>query len=1144
MVRWIWLLLSALSVSQGCAATFGSITTVVGSVSDIVLDESRRRLYLLNAGLSRLEVYSLPPNPIRLINTVNVDPLPLSAAMSRDNQFLYIAAYNTSSLNIVNLETLTVVGRPSLPARPEGVAVGADERVLITTIGTGANNTQNTLLIYDRNIGSLANVVVTPPAPQSPLLPPPSGRAFLTNRSRLEATPDGNLIVGVNIPNNNQRVVFVYEVASGTVLRSRAVNNISSVLSISPDGKKFMSGLTLFDLETLEILAQQNLANAPYPIQPGTNFNVQQNQGGSVFIPDGSALLSAFNIAPVQNPPSRPNVSQLMWNDPDNLLIQTAFQMPENLAGKMVMTSDGNTIYAVSESGFTTIPIGNVRNSPILEMPNPVILLANDQCGVTTGQRRQQVEIVNSGRGRITATAQVLQLTPAGPGGLGGGGGPGGGAPGGGIVIILPPVLPGLGPAPVGPQLPGGAQGAQNNAIFQTAPQVRTQQTADVPVIEFNYNTLNNRTMGTVSPVHDFLIQSNEAINIPPRLRVFQNNRDAEARADVRAVPVAISANEALEDIVYDPVRHRVYIANSGLNRIEVFDARAREFLSPIKVGQLPRSMALMPDNNTLYVANTGGESISIVDLNERQVVGRVRFPPLPFNAASPLVSPSVIAPTQRGPLMMMNNGTIWRVVGNEAIPRSVSPIIGSNTVAQPRNMVSTPNGEYTLLLAGNGFVYLYDAVFDEFVNGRQIFSNPIQGYYGPVAAGPGGRYFLVNGLLLNPALTPIGTAGTLTAVAGPIGGGGPGGGGPGGGGPGGGGPFAQVPANLANVPRPISAVVSMGANTYLRFTQPVRLQANNPVVSEAPVIEIANAINGSTIRTVPAVEGPLSTQTAQQRVNISGRTIAVDPSGTSAYALTTSGLSIIPLEAIPAQERPQIQQNGVVNVANLRNSVAPGSLVSIFGRNLGQAASSEAPLPSALGGVCATLNNRPLPLIATSSGQINAQIPPDLAAGRYTLVIRDIDRKTNSIQPSVVTVSRHAPAVMVDADTKQAAIYHSDGRPVDKQNPATRDQRLTLFAVGLGATKGGRVVTGQPSPSEPPAITDPVSVFFGDPRYREAAIVVEWSGLVPGMVGLYQINLYVPGDRIRGDNLDVTLRIGGVDSPTKGEMDPKVFIR
>jgi uncharacterized protein (TIGR03437 family) len=69
------------------------------------------------------------------------------------------------------------------------------------------------------------------------------------------------------------------------------------------------------------------------------------------------------------------------------------------------------------------------------------------------------------------------------------------------------------------------------------------------------------------------------------------------------------------------------------------------------------------------------------------------------------------------------------------------------------------------------------------------------------------------------------------------------------------------------------------------------------------------------------------------------------------------------------------------------------------------------------------------------------------------------------------------------------------------------------------------------------------VSVFFGDPRYKEAAIAVEWSGLAPGLVGIYEIDLYVPGDHLRGDALDVTIRIGGVDSPTKGDLDPKIAV-
>jgi len=54
---------------------------------------------------------------------------------------------------------------------------------------------------------------------------------------------------------------------------------------------------------------------------------------------------------------------------------------------------------------------------------------------------------------------------------------------------------------------------------------------------------------------------------------------------------------------------------------------------------------------------------------------------------------------------------------------------------------------------------------------------------------------------------------------------------------------------------------------------------------------------------------------------------------------------------------------------------------------------------------------------------------------------------------------------------------------------------------------------------------------------------VVEWSGLAAGLIGVYEVHLYVPGDRMRGENLDVTIRVGGVDSPTGGEFDPKIAV-
>jgi len=1092
------------------AATFGTVVAITGGASDLVLDDVRQRLYLVNSTRNQIEVYSIPQR--RFLDPIAVEQLPLSAALSRDGRTLYVVCNGAASLVMVSTELLQVVSRISLPAKPEGVAVGYDERLLISTVGTGANNAFNVLLVYDPAASgtnqAITAVSVSPPPPANPLLPPQNlGRPALIPRSFLSASLDGRFIMGINLPNANSRVAFVYEVASGVVLRSRILANVSPVISVSPDGSKFMAGLTLLESTSLTVLAQQNAANANYPFPTGANFNLQQNQGGSIFTPDGSRLYTAFNISPVQTPAARPNVSQLLLNDPDNLLIDTAYQLPENATGQMVISADGNNIYALSESGFLIVPIGTATQNPIGLLDSNVQLLVNDQCGVYASQRTGTAFLRNAGRGRMTANATVqAEATTVVPG-IGGVGGPGGGIVGGGGILV---------------PVPGTGNVATN--VTANAPQARSTVLADGVNLTFTFNQAAARSLGTALPTHLFLVQSNEAINIPPAVRVYQNNRNSESTGNIFQIPINLTPAEGLTDMVQDITRQRLYIANSGLNRVEVFDMREQRLLAPIKVGQLPRSLALSPDALTLYVANSGGESISIIDLDALAVIGNVRFPALPFNANVALITPRLITSTQRGPLVMMSNGTLWRIVGGDAVPRQFNTAVlppnaqGVQILTAPWTMASSPNGEMSIVLAGNGFSYLYDALLDDFVQSRQVVTAPITGYYGPIAAGPRGQYFLVNGLVLNQALTPTANAGTIPGTP----------------------PRPGLPAN--DVVRPVAAVAAIGATQFARFAQPVIANAN-AVITENGTIEIVDVNTGAVLRTATPLERPLSTPTGNQRANIDGRTMAVDPSGSSAYVLTTSGLSIVSLAPPTQATRPSINPGGAVNIASYTPEFAQGGLFSIFGRNMGNSASfTSTPLPTVLGDSCVTLNNQPLPLLLMSDGQINAQVPPTLAPGTYPLVIRNLSRLTSSVG-SNLRVARYAPAVFVDPITQLPAILHPDGTPVRKEHPAQRDRRLTLYATGLGPTTGGRVTAGMPSPADPLAVTAEVKVFFGDPTIRGTEMIVEWSGLVPGYVGLYQINLMVPGARWKGEDLPVTVRIGGVSSPIKGPVVPYVTV-
>jgi hypothetical protein len=444
------------------SATFGTVAGPSGGASytDIVLDEPRAQLYLVNSANNRIDVYNTRSRAFGTPVTLSAAQ-PVAAALgwpvNGTSRYLYVTGYNSSLLYQIDLtrNPPAVTTSVHLPYHPEGVAVGADGRVLVTTTGPGGNNSVNTLFLFDPNAPATANnllpISLPVPPPTSPVTPTTPGREFLAYRSAMLATPDGRYIIGANGINGTTRLVFVYETASGTVLRSRQIANLSNVLSIAPDNSRFMAGSTMFDISTLQVLAQQNAANSPFAFPTGnaSNFNLQQNQGGSVFAPDGSYLYSAFNINPLLNPPAKANTTQLLINDPTNMLIQMGIQMPENLAGKMVITKAGDTVYGISYTGFNTLPMSTINNFPLVTVDTSLHFVANDQCGVTSRIARSAANVTNAGKGRITVQVQSYTVPAQGTQGLGGFGGPGGGGiigggGGGGIIIILP-VGPGIG---------------------------------------------------------------------------------------------------------------------------------------------------------------------------------------------------------------------------------------------------------------------------------------------------------------------------------------------------------------------------------------------------------------------------------------------------------------------------------------------------------------------------------------------------------------------------------------------------------------------------------------------------------------------------------------------------------------------------
>ncbi|HZL57049.1 MAG TPA: hypothetical protein VFC21_08215, partial [Bryobacteraceae bacterium] len=767
--------------------------------SDLVLDESRGLIYLVNTAANRIDMLSTATNTVT--GSINVGAGPLSAAMSMDNNFLYVTNGIGLSLSAIDLRIPAVVQTVTLPATPQGVAVGSDGRAVVSTLGTSTTTTTpvNTLLIFDQTqAAGSPNQLIAVPTPPTPTTPSPLPSQTLakpdtTFTGKLVRTPNGQYIVGLNNPATpaNTTYLFVYEVSSGTILRSRNVNGQSTVLSMSPDGSRFMAGYTLYDLATLSILAQMNNSNAPF--SSSATFSTRQNVGGSVFSADGKTVYGAFNVAAFTTPAPPPNSSTLLITDSNSLGIQLGIKLHESIVAKMVITADGTNIWSLSQSGLIYLPISTLYSYPILLPSSTQVFLSANPCN--PGLVQGAVQMNNAGAGKLTFAITTLAPT------------------------LTTSVSSGVAPSTI---------------TFTMEPGRVTNYTR-LPGTNLVTSTTGGVTLSGQSL--DILMASPEAINIPPTIRVYMNYRQSDQRGVVFPIPVTpnnspnatqintttstIAGDQGLEDIVLDQSRNRIYISNAGYNRIEIFDTVNQVFLTPIPVNQLPHQMALSTDNATLYVASNGGELIDMVSLSIGKDVGHIGFPPLPRQAGgqtAALIYPMAMALGAEGLEFVMSNGGQWKAIAGNAVPRPADKVTatasGSNTLVTPVTMLATPDASYIVTLTGAGTAYLYQASTDSYIGANSLFPAPIQSFFGPLSAGPPQSYFALGGLFTNASLTQLGGVSNPSASTG-----------------------AQ---------RNVVATASFDATSFVRLTIPVRTNiATVPTTDARPTLDRVNIATG-----------------------------------------------------------------------------------------------------------------------------------------------------------------------------------------------------------------------------------------------------------------------------------------------------------
>ncbi|MCS6953656.1 MAG: endo-1,4-beta-xylanase [Bryobacteraceae bacterium] len=231
----------------------------------------------------------------------------------------------------------------------------------------------------------------------------------------------------------------------------------------------------------------------------------------------------------------------------------------------------------------------------------------------------------------------------------------------------------------------------------------------------------------------------------------------------------------------------------------------------------------------------------------------------------------------------------------------------------------------------------------------------------------------------------------------------------------------------------------------------------------------------------------------------------------------------------------PAITEEGIVNAASFRGgAVAPGELVTIFGRGFGPASLAVAEydtsgrLPRIVGDTRVLFDGLPAPMVYALAGQASAVVPRP-AGGTTAIAVEYLGVRSNTV---VLPVAAAAPGVFTRDATGRgpaAAVNVGDEGSTSlnsSERPARKGRFVSLWITGAGATSP-EIEDGllPVFPNHPPP-TLPVVVTFGGVESRFAD---NWAGLVyPGVV---QLNVRVPLEAPSGPGVPLRVSVGGAAS-------------
>jgi uncharacterized protein (TIGR03437 family) len=247
-----------------------------------------------------------------------------------------------------------------------------------------------------------------------------------------------------------------------------------------------------------------------------------------------------------------------------------------------------------------------------------------------------------------------------------------------------------------------------------------------------------------------------------------------------------------------------------------------------------------------------------------------------------------------------------------------------------------------------------------------------------------------------------------------------------------------------------------------------------------------------------------------------------------SIYIADTSNSRVRILTTGAASVPPNVAAVQVVNAGSrVAGPVAPGEIVSILGSQLGagqaQYADDWSALPTTLGDTQVLINGRPAPILFVQSGEIQIQIPYELANANAAQL--EVLWQGAPIGVASLSVTPAVPGIYsLDGTGSNTALVLEETGALNQQNsPAGSGWMMTAFLTGEGLTSGANKTGAAPQSGSSPQL--PVTVFLNGQQLQTIAVEE-----LDGMPGVAAVTFTLP-TKLQTGAASLRIAVGGAVS-------------